>query len=109
MKRLLHYILVVAIMFICSSSVAVADCNDTTYDCYKEYFYPSFHTGSVTLGNCTYWHWDGLSCEICGKDYGKVARRCNEEHPKRCQEKCIGCDPSHAKTQCWDVNGHRVR
>ncbi len=105
MKRILLCLVSVAVVFVLASSVAVADCPDTTYRC-KIGHYRGNDCGSVTLGNCTYWHWDGPGCEICGKDKGKPARICNEKHPKHCTGLCVACP--EGGDRCWDVNGHEL-
>lgn len=103
MRRALLCLLGVSVVFVFSISIAVADCDNTTYECKTSHSGPIL--GNVTYGNCTYVSWDGIWCHICGKDYGKAARGCNEQHPKQCQGKCMACQ-NHYDPGCYDVNGH---
>jgi len=104
MKRVLLCLVVVAVVFVLSSSCAFAQCQDTTYRC-KVRHYRGEDVGWVTFGNCTYWT-PLPECIICGKDKGKPAKACNQQHPKRCQGECVACPTDD--TRCWDVNGHKL-
>ena len=35
---------------------------------------------------------------------GKPAKRCNEQHPQKCDGWCIACPTDD--TRCWDKDGH---
>ncbi|PKN17023.1 MAG: hypothetical protein CVU71_17920 [Deltaproteobacteria bacterium HGW-Deltaproteobacteria-6] len=101
MRKAILCLLTAAVLFVCSSSIAWADCDDTTYECKTKTYGPVL--GYVTYGNCTYWDW-GWWCGICGKDYGKAARGCNDQYPKQCKGECMACQ-SHYAPGCYDVNG----
>jgi len=107
MKRLYICLLATAVVLVCMGSIAVADCNPTTYKC-RSSSAPAYEiVGYSTLGNCTYWSWEGPYCQICGKKYRKAAVRCNEEHPKKCKGACLACVPDDL-SQAREVGGRCV-
>lgn len=105
MKRLLICVLVMGAVFVCSSSIAVADCPDSNYSCRRTD--GGSGIGHVRFGNC----WKLFKgCKICGGSYGKVARECNNKY-SRCEGKCVACKinaENRLTRDCWNSSGNKV-
>jgi len=114
MKRFLHCLLAVAIVFVCSSSIAVASCPDTIWKCYNPHTKEMVDT--IYKGNCaTAWV---LCIKPCNPDLGQVARECNFYHPRECSydvssNQCVACIYSwigdNQRGSCVDNNGNYTK
>lgn len=113
MRRSLLLLLVVSVVFVFSSSVAVADdCPDSKYDCQvQDSTSGKRHTiGHVTVATKTKATIFGIYCHVIGGDKAP-AERCNSLYPDKCSGSCIACitNPNDATFDydgCKDSHGH---
>ncbi len=108
MKRALMFLLAVAVVFMCTSSIAVADCSDKRGVCFAipECSYATcgeIWKGSMDYGTC--WSW-GAGCKPCHSQ---------ETYRRECKEKfapggtsTLGCNCTHWYFSFRDQNGNEI-